>query len=265
MPDTGMDAESAVSPGEKEPPLKKAKARPDFTSDEKYKVLAAIFDVDHLSELNDKDKFRLSAFQEKAAQLLFQATGVQKAAGAFNSWANCIETILNNYSAAAKENNAAAADAEIEAGGEQVEDGDAAVAEALAVVERMLSGEEIDADFIKGLSPEDINQYETALLRHLDTLEAGVREQFEVVLSSEDKTVSSVMEIVKVSHSAPAASFIHPSLPCRILSTSLRLEAIIAIDLRVIIGFIVVVVGCDQDAVILSSCLEPLRRVEVVT
>ena len=189
---------------------KQKSARPDFTSHVKYEVLAGVFNVAELQLLNDAQVFRYGTFQAKAAELLERATGEKKAVGFFKSWDQIMDTILKHATSANSTENAVPN--EEQGGADVVEDGDAGIAEALFVVEKMLSGDELDEEFIKSLKAEDIENYTSAMLRHLDTLEAGVRAQFEESVSAEGNTVANVVDIIKVSCGALCSLLSFPSL-----------------------------------------------------
>ena len=137
-------------------PKKQRSGRPDFTL-RKFEVFAGVFNVAELKALNDAQKFRHSTFQAKAAELHERATGEKKAAGFFKSWDQIIDTILKHATSTHHADGAAGgadgAEGEVDVPVVE-EDGDAEVAEALLVVERMLSGDEFDEEFVKSLTRE---------------------------------------------------------------------------------------------------------------
>ena len=97
---------------------------------------------------------------------------------------------------AAGEETANAAHAAGAAAEEQAEDNvDGEVEEALAVVEALLGGEDVEAF---SLSEEALQEYESKLSKHCDYLEASLREELDVISETEGKTIGDIVSVMKV-------------------------------------------------------------------
>lgn len=199
------DAGEGASP----PPAKKSKAgRVDFTKDSRFEQLVPIFGVNSVSDFN-RSAYRLANFQMMAAALETRATGANCKAGKYRSWMEAIECCIKyaahhnaddlQFAPRLEEEQPQNEQPPAAVSEKADEDDQQMMAKALAIIEQLLSGEEISEDALSSMDDALIDECVKVLSRRCDDLEAAVRSSLDSLEADGDKrTVAELVEIAKV-------------------------------------------------------------------